>query len=437
MFVQDGLTVDRTWETGDGFLGFSARFARTGIQHYLGCEIDPTGSHVNDRGERRFAADRLYPVQRDASEVFARKAMESFIAKPITNDHPASAVNVDNWSRLAKGAIGEVLRDGEYARMSGLITDRQTIADYRAGKRELSGGYQTEIIIGDGVNDKGEAYVARQVNISGNHCAIVDRGRAGPECRIADAIAVCDANPAAVAALSIALQDGAKEAVAWLKKAIALHEKHMNGSAPTTGKEGEKSQMLMMEQMKNALAELGGGDAKSGETGMKMDVYPSRIFEQENPMKTLTIDGLKVPNISDEAEAAIVKLQADKAAADKALAAKDSEIDELKAKVVDQATIDALADAKAEVVAKAKAVVGDKLGDTKGKTVAEVRRMALDAAAIDVTDKSDDYVEARFDALTADAKPATATIHNLPRVTATDSTNHRAVADALRFGRYA
>lgn len=202
MFVKDGLTVDRTWETPDGFLGFSARFARTGIQHYLGSQIDPEGHHVNDAGERRFKPDQLYPVQRDAAEVFAPRAMGSFIAKPITNDHPSEGVNVKNWGMLAKGAIGEVLRDGEFARMSGLITDAATISDYRAGKRELSGGYQTQIIVGDGINDKGEPFVAKQTNIDGNHVALVMRGRAGSECAIRDSVALCDANPAAIAAFT-------------------------------------------------------------------------------------------------------------------------------------------------------------------------------------------------------------------------------------------
>jgi hypothetical protein len=42
-----------------------------------------------------------------------------------------------------------------------------------------------------------------------------------------------------------------------LDAAIALHEKHMNGTAPTTGAEGEKSQMKMMIQMKAARRALG------------------------------------------------------------------------------------------------------------------------------------------------------------------------------------
>jgi hypothetical protein len=45
-------------------------------------------------------------------------------------------------------------------------------------------------------------------------------------------------------------------AVAKLREAIALHEKHMNGTAPTTGPAGEKSQMAMMDMMKAALKAL-------------------------------------------------------------------------------------------------------------------------------------------------------------------------------------
>lgn len=52
-----------------------------------------------------------------------------------------------------------------------------------------------------------------------------------------------------------------ESAIAWLEKAIALHEKHMAGTAPTTGKDGEKSQQTMMDKMKKALASLTGKKA--------------------------------------------------------------------------------------------------------------------------------------------------------------------------------
>lgn len=43
------------------------------------------------------------------------------------------------------------------------------------------------------------------------------------------------------------------KAISLLEQAIALHVKHMNGSAPTTGAAGMASQMKMMEQMRGAL----------------------------------------------------------------------------------------------------------------------------------------------------------------------------------------
>lgn len=373
MFIRDGLTVDKTWETADGFLGFSARFAKAGIQHYLGEEIDPEGKHLTADGKRRFEAGKLYPVNRPSREVFADRAMGSFIAKPITNDHPSEGVNVNNWKDLTKGVIGEVLRDGQYARMSGLITDKATIADYRAGKKELSGGYATQLVVGDGTNEFGEYFVAEQTAIEGNHCALVKRGRAGPACAISDSIAICDANPAALA----------------------------DFTTPSIG---------------------------------------------DLPMKTLTIDGLKVPNVSDEAEAAIVKLQADKAAADAkiteldaknvadaaTIVAKDAEIADLKAKLADaEITPAKLADAAKEyalVQAKAKAVGVDFAADAD---TAAIKKAVVDAKMGEAAkDYTDDHIAIAFDALTKDAKTDAPKVQPIgaPRI----ATDARTGLDAAR-----
>lgn len=52
-------------------------------------------------------------------------------------------------------------------------------------------------------------------------------------------------------------QEGNPAAAAgYLDDAIALHEQHMNGTAPTTGPDGERSQMQMMDQMQDARREL-------------------------------------------------------------------------------------------------------------------------------------------------------------------------------------
>lgn len=63
----------------------------------------------------------------------------------------------------------------------------------------------------------------------------------------------------------------------WLGKAIALHEKHMDGTAPTTGDAGEASQKLMMTQMKTAMTALGGDMGAMKATSLVVE--PSGIVE--------------------------------------------------------------------------------------------------------------------------------------------------------------
>lgn len=356
VLFSDALTLDAPRRTSDGYMAVRAKAARTGVYQYTGREVDPNNEH----GLRDQA---IVNVLRDEAAVFDERAVRSFIAKPITDDHPREAVNASNWRDHGRGIVMGAVRDGDHLAFDLVLMDAGTISKVEAGKAELSNGYAATLEFGDFAGPAGEKCQARQAAIVGNHVAIVDRGRAGPSCRIGDA-AICDALP-------IALQDGAKEAAAWLKKAIALHEKHMNGSAPTTGKEGEKSQMLMMEQMKNALAELGGGDAKSGETGMKMDVYPFHILEQEKPVKTMLIDGLTVDvSNADTAEATIKTLIASRDAAGAKVAGLETQVVTL---TTDKATLEKqvkeLTDAKptpaqlrdaakqfAQVVEKAKAL---------------------------------------------------------------------------------
>jgi hypothetical protein len=362
LFASDHLTLDAPKRTKDGYLAVRARAARTGTYDYAGSEVDPKNEHgLRDK--------QTVKVYRPGDQVFDRASLASFIGKPITNDHPTTPVTADNWRDHARGTIMGAVRDGEYVSFDLLLTDKAAIDAIEGGKRELSNGYATDLKFEAGTAPDGTAYDAIQTSIQGNHIALVDRGRAGPDCRIGDRFAACDANPAAVADLQ----------------------------------------------------------------------------KKETAVKKIVLDGLQVDLAdADAVAAAIDKLQAkvataDKALADatsahdKALAAKDAEIDDLKSKVVDQAAIDALADAKASVVEKAKAVCGDKLADTAGKTVAEVRRMACDAKGIETKDKSDDYIEARFDALTADAKPGAPVVNIHPARIATDA---RATVSALRTARY-
>jgi hypothetical protein len=189
MQLSDRLTIDAPRRTADGFLAVRARAARSGVYDYLASEVDAPST---------FAATDTVKIYRDPAEVFAKESVASFLAKPITNDHPSVAVNADNWRDHARGTVMGAMKDGEYLAFDLVFMDKSAIAALDSGKRELSNGYSCSLDWTPGTAPDGSTYDARQVGIRGNHVALVDKGRAGPDCAIADSFARCDANPTAI-----------------------------------------------------------------------------------------------------------------------------------------------------------------------------------------------------------------------------------------------
>lgn len=195
--LSDRLVIYDRRRTSDGFMAVRAKAARTGIYDYLASEVAAPAD--------RFKPTDRVRVYRDAGEVFAKDAVASFIARAVTNDHPREAVTAANWKDHARGVVMGAMRDGEYLAFDLVLMDQALIADVEAGKRELSNGYGCTLDWTPGTAPDGQAYDARQTQIRGNHVAVVDAGRAGPDCAIADGqgFALCDANLAALDAASI------------------------------------------------------------------------------------------------------------------------------------------------------------------------------------------------------------------------------------------
>jgi hypothetical protein len=248
MLFADKLSFDHPRKTQDGYMVVRARAARAGIYDYMGREIDPEG--------KTFAADQVVKVYRPEDEVFAPDSVASFLMKPVTNDHPSAPVTAGNWRDYAKGVVGKAMRDGEFLAFDIVLMDKATIADVEGGKRELSNGYASLIDMTAGETEAGEHYDAVQTQIRGNHVAVVDKGRAGPLCRIQDA-GSCAPLPAEE--LIQILTDG--------RTYSAGSEPHKNDGVPGSRSNGEAR------------------------------------------MHTLIIDGLQVTEVSDQAKAAIEKLQ--------------------------------------------------------------------------------------------------------------------------------
>lgn len=135
--------------------------------------------------------------------------------------------------------------------------------------------------------------------------------------------------------------------------------------------------------------------------------------------RTVMVDGLSVET-TDAGAQAISKLQQQvkdgqtalanaESTHAKAIEAKDAEIakleaarDDLKGKVLTDAQIDARVQARADLIDRARHIAD---GDYSGKSDAEIRRAAVVAKLGDeaVKDRSDAYIEARFDILADEA----------------------------------
>ena len=310
MFFDDLKTTGKTRITKDGYLVAYAKVARTGVQEYLGSELGIDKEIVR--------------VYRPESEVFAKDSLSSFVGKPMTNEHPDDPVTAETWKRDAIGAIGEeVIRDGDYIRVPLIMMDAAAIEDYKAGKRELSMGYEADIEFVDHAD-----YDAIQKNIRINHIALVEKGRAGGA-KIGDA-----------------------------------------GGQKTNG-QSQKTEVNPMTKK-----------VKFGDVTIEVSEQAAEVIEA----------------LTEQLKTAKEEAQASADAKDKELAERDGEIERLKGNSMTADKLDAAIAERVAIIADAKKIADL---DYSKKSPADIRRAAVAAVIGDdkLKDKSDAYVEARFDVL--------------------------------------
>ena len=128
-------------------------------------------------------------VTRSPEQVFHPATLASFEGMSITILHPEDEngnvrlVNPENWKELAVGHLQNVRRgtgDQSDLMLADLIVkDESAIQLIEDGLREVSCGYDAEY-------EQTEPGKAEQVDITGNHVALVPKGRAGNRCAIGD-----------------------------------------------------------------------------------------------------------------------------------------------------------------------------------------------------------------------------------------------------------
>ncbi|MGL5199348.1 MAG: DUF2213 domain-containing protein, partial [Aeromonas veronii] len=129
--------------------------------------------------------DKVYRLYRDPEEL--AKGAGTFNNLPILNKHIPVTVDAPQKDNVV-GSIGsDVAFDAPYLQASLCIWDAAAIAGVESEKQcELSCGYRYDPDMTPGTTSDGEAYDGVMRNIRGNHLALVEVGRAGPDVVVAD-----------------------------------------------------------------------------------------------------------------------------------------------------------------------------------------------------------------------------------------------------------
>lgn len=170
MIIKDSISqkhsiklTERTYLDQDGYLVCQdAIFGRTGTYKYLKRELGLTGN-----------PNEFVDLHRRAEDVFDEDSLNSLDGRPLTLQHPKEKVNIDNYSKYAKGFVQNVRHNDSNIIGDIRITDKKARDLVLSDKmRELSLGYDMTIC----QDENGDYYCK---NIVYNHLALVQYGRAG------------------------------------------------------------------------------------------------------------------------------------------------------------------------------------------------------------------------------------------------------------------
>ncbi|UBX48880.1 DUF2213 domain-containing protein [Providencia alcalifaciens] len=158
-------------KTPQGYVVTTATITRAGPIEYYGHEIGLTGSDANKK----------ISIIRTLSELSKSETLKSFEGLPLTLTHPDDGeVTAQDHKEKSSGHIQNVRIDGDEVVCDVYITDALAIKTLEdTDVREVSVGYEPAEI----EERSGQLY---QINIRGNHVAVVADGRYGSECRLND-----------------------------------------------------------------------------------------------------------------------------------------------------------------------------------------------------------------------------------------------------------
>lgn len=336
--------------TPEGYLRCWATIARTGTQRYKRAD----GSEVVE--------------YRPASEVGKVDSLASFAGKVVTLEHPKELLTSENTEKYQVGFTdSEVVFDGAFVKVRMTITKQDAIDSVLQGlTAETSAGYEVELEEVSGVTPEGERFDAIQRNIAGNHIALTKRGRAGvTKVHLDSDDAVAVATPPSIPANTNMAQINIAGAVYEVSEAVA--------AAYTSAQRAEAEDIKQ---------KLDTADAEKTAVAAERDQLKAQL-EAVNG----TVDELR-PRV----DSLTAELTEAKAALEAAEAARNDSAGE---------DLDALVEARLELIQVAQPHLDSEF-DFTGKSEREIKEAVLKQVhgdSLDLSERDDAYVGARFDAL--------------------------------------
>ncbi len=142
------------------------------------------GREIPDADRLGLDPNRVYQIYRDPAAI--KQAADSLNGKPLLEIHKAVSAN-DHDHDVVVGSIDNVRWDDPYLRADLTIWVQGAIDAIQSGtKKELSCGYRFIAVMRPGTTWDGTPFDGRMQQISYNHVALVETGRAGPTVMVAD-----------------------------------------------------------------------------------------------------------------------------------------------------------------------------------------------------------------------------------------------------------
>ena len=338
--------------TEEGYLKVRARIARTGIQSYT----DASGG--------------IRLEYRPEEEVASSEALDSFREKCLTKEHPPVLLDASNTKDYAVGfTSADVSYSDGFVESTLTVTDKATIDEIIKGDvREVSCGYKVDYVDQPGITPDGQHYDGYQKNIRGNHVAIVKRARGGPQVRL-----LLDSADAAVTDLLLSQGDIMSANIVF--DGVSFEADPALAAAIVAEREDAKASYADMKRKYDEMM------SKASKMKEEMDA-----MEKEMKGKMDAAEG-RADALEQELNETRTELEAAK-----------------------QVNVDSLVEERLALVNKARTSL-DAEFDFVGKSSREIMEAAIKAVRgdSDLSERSDDYVQAMFDTLSEVARKDSST----------------------------